>query len=316
MKLLFVMDPLPAIDVGGDTTLAFMVEAHRRTHAVWHCEPRDLALEHERAIARARPATVRIIPGDHYTLGEPSIVPLEDCDAVFIRKDPPFDATYFMATLLCEQARGKTLFVNDPRALREANEKLLVLRFPELTPPTIVTSDRARIRAFAAEQHHSIVVKPLDGRGGEGVFVLRSGDQNANAILEVVTDFGKRWALAQRYLPEVREGDKRILLLGGQPLGAVLRVPREDDARANLHVGGRAERTSLTPRDREICARIGPTLALMGLHFVGIDVIGPWLTEINVTSPTGLREIDALEGVTLERDVIDWVERAAAAAKG
>lgn len=307
MKLLFVMDPFEALDLDGDTTLAFLDEAARRGHETWACTSARLSLEHDRAVARARRAVVRLDRREARAEGEARAIGLHECDAVFLREDPPFDPDYLLATLLCEAARGRT-FVNDPRGLREANEKLFALRFPEMTPPTIVTADMARIRAFVAEQGGAVVVKPLEGKGGEGVFVLREGDLNANAIVEAATAFGRRHALAQRYLPEARAGDKRILLLDGEPIGAVLRVPRPDDLRANLHVGGRPERTSLTARDRAICARLAPALVEWGLTFAGIDVIGEWLIEINVTSPTGLRQIDALEGGRLAARVIDRIE--------
>jgi len=292
MKFLFVMDPPERLDRDGDTTLAFIDEATRRGHEALTCQPGDLWADGGRAMARSG-----------------ADVPLDGLDAVFLRKDPPYDVAYHLHTLLCELARGGTVFVNDPRGLRECHEKLFTLRFADLMPPTLVTADMGRLRAFLREQGGEMILKPLEGAGGAGVLHVREADRNAGALIELLTDHGRRWAMAQRYVPEARAGDKRIVLLDGRPIGAVLRVPRGDETRANLHVGGRAERTELTARDREICARVGPALSALGLVFVGLDVLGPWLTEINVTSPTGIRQIDALDGVRLEADVIDWVER-------
>jgi glutathione synthase len=289
------MDPPERLDCDGDTTLAFIDEATRRGHEALVCQPGDLWADGP----RARAATGG---------GE---VALDEIDAVFLRKDPPYDPAYHLHTLLCELARGGTVFVNDPRGLRECHEKLFALRFADLMPPTIVTSNMPRLRSFLRDQGGEMILKPLEGAGGAGVLHVRENDRNAGALIELLTDNGRRWAMAQRYVPEARGGDKRIILLDGRPIGAVLRVPRADETRANLHVGGRAERTELTPRDHEICARLGPELSALGLVFVGIDVLGPFLTEINVTSPTGLRQIAALEGRHLEADVVDWVERRA-----
>jgi glutathione synthase len=229
-----------------------------------------------------------------------------------MRKDPPYDLDYYFATLLLERARGQTLIVNDPRGLREANEKLYSLHFPDLIPTTVVTRDAARLRAFLGEQGGEIVVKPLDGCGGRGVFYLHEGDRNIPSLLEMMTDFGRRWTIGQKYLPAARAGDKRILLLDGEPIGAVLRVPREDDLRGNLHVGGRPARTTLDERDRAICAAVAPRLRQDGLYFVGLDVIGGFLTEVNVTSPTGVQEVNALEGGQLETRIVEWLEQRAA----
>jgi glutathione synthase len=266
-------------------------------------------LEQERAIATARAVTVTA--GAPLALGAARKLWLADCDAVLMRRDPPYDLEYYLATLLLERARGQTLVMNDPRGLREANEKLYTFEFARFCAPTVVTRELSRLRQFQAEQGGEIVVKPLDGCGGRGVFHLRPGDRNIPAILETVTDFGRRWVIGQKYLPAARAGDKRILLLDGEPIGALLRVPREDDTRGNLHVGGRAERTTLTAREQEICHALAPRLQRDGLWFVGIDVIGDTLTEINVTSPTGVQEVNALEGVRLERTIVDWIERAA-----
>jgi glutathione synthase len=223
---------------------------------------------------------------------------------VLMRKDPPFDVSYLHATWILEQARGKTLLVNDPRGLRELNEHLTVLRFPELTPPTLVTRSARRLAAFQREQGGAIVVKPVDGYGGLGIFVVKDGDPNASSIYETSTGAGTRWTLAQRYLPEAAEGDKRIVLVDGEPVGAVLRVPAASEARGNLHVGGRAVKTSLDVHDRRIIDAVAPTLRAYGQVLVGLDVIGGKLTEINITSPTGVRHIAALDGRDVGGDVL------------
>ena len=309
MKLLFVMDPMARLQIAGDSTFAMMLAAQERRHEIWFCEPRHLGLEHDEPIARAWPVTVRRVVGDHYLLGPQATVHLGSCHAVFMRKDPPIDLDYYFATLLLERARGKTLLINDPRGLREHNEKLAILDYPTLTPPTIVTREAPRLRSFLAEQGGEMVVKPLDASGGFGVFHVRQGDTNTGAILEQATNLGRRWTMAQRYLPEVRHGDKRILLVDGEPLCSVLRVPAPDDARGNLHVGARAMPTKIGPRDQEIVNAVGPKLKEAGHFFVGLDVIGDYLTEINVTSPTGIMEANALYNAAYEVMVIEALER-------
>jgi len=309
MKLLFVMDPLARLQIAGDTTFAIMLAAQARGHEIWFCEPRHLSLEHADAVARAWPVTVRRVVGDHYLLGPQATVPLASCNAVFMRKDPPFDLDYYFATLMLERARGRTLIVNDPRGLREQNEKLAVLEFPELCPPTIVTRETNRLRSFLAEQEGEMVVKPLDASGGYGVFHVRRGDPNTGAILEQSTNLGRRWIMAQKYLPEVRRGDKRILLVDGVPLCAVLRVPAPDDARGNLHVGAKPMATKLDDRDQAIVRALGPWLRERGHFFVGLDVIGGWLTEVNVTSPTGILEANVLYDDTYEVKVMELLEQ-------
>jgi glutathione synthase len=313
MRFLFVMDPLARIQIAGDTTFAVMLEAQGRGHEIWSCEPRHLQLEHERAFAAARPTTVRRVAGDHYLLGPQAHQPLDGFDAVFMRKDPPFDLDYFFATLLLERARGRTLLINDPRALREWNEKLAVLRFPQLTPPLVVTREASRLRTFLAEHGGEMVIKPLDASGGFGVFHVRHGDPNTGSILEQATNLGRRWTVAQRYLPEVRQGDKRILLVDGEPLCAVLRVPAPDEARGNLHVGAKPVATTLDDRDRAIIDTLAPQLREAGLFLVGLDVIGGFLTEINVTSPTGILEANALYGQRFEAQLVDRIEAKVAA---
>jgi glutathione synthase len=309
MKFLFVMDPMARLQIAGDSTFAIMLAAQARNHEIWFCEPRHLSLEHDAAVARAWPVTVRRVAGDHYLLGPQATVPLRSCQAVFMRKDPPFDLDYYFATLLLERARGETLIINDPRGLREQNEKLAVLEYPDLCPPTIVTREAARLRSFLAEQGGEMVVKPLDASGGFGVFHVRRGDPNTGAILEQATNLGRRWTMAQRYLPEVRQGDKRILLIDGEPLCAVLRVPAPDDARGNLHVGAKPMAATLGDRDMAIVTAVGPRLRDCGHFFVGLDVIGGWLTEVNVTSPTGILEANALYGQSYENTVVERLEQ-------
>jgi glutathione synthase len=314
VRILFIVDPLDRLELAGDTSFALMLEASRRDHEVWTCQIDHLGLEHDDPVADAQLTLVRAAAraDDAFSVEDRTPIPLDAFDVVMMRKDPPVDVAYLHATWILEQARGKTLLVNDPRGLRELNEHLAVLRFPELTPPTIVTRSARRLAAFLREQGGAIVVKPVDGYGGLGIFVVRDGDPNTSSIFETSTAGGARWTMAQRYLPEVAAGDKRIVLVAGEPVGAVLRVPAHNDARSNLHVGGRPVRTELDDDDRAIIRAIAPTLAEHGQIFVGIDVIGGRLTEINVTSPTGIRHIEELERRNVSAAVIDRIERQAA----
>ena len=300
--------PPQTIDVSADTTFALMLEAQNRGHRILYIDPADLAIWDKRARALVRPVTLRRDPGRPVDLGEPEWVFLDDAvDVAFQRVDPPVDAEYIYATqilTLCE----KTQVYNRPEAILSSNEKLYTLHFPELMPDTIVSRDATQILEFMDKMGGEAVVKPLDGRGGEGIFHVHLKDRNLNSILEQSTRFGSRRTMAQRFLPEVRDGDKRILLLEGELLGAVLRVPAESEIRANLHVGGRAARGEIDARDREIIERIGPRLREDGFFFVGIDVIGGFLTEVNVTSPTGIQEMGRLDGQHYEATVIDRVE--------
>jgi glutathione synthase len=310
MRILVIMDPIERINPEGDTTLVLVEEMHRRGFAVEVCGAEDLELERGEAAAVVSTVTAvdrAAFPCIRCEGGQWR--PLAGYDAILMRKDPPFDQDYYFYTLILEQARGKTLLVNDPRGLREANEKLYIFNFPSLIPPTRVTRSQVRLRDFLEQQGGQMIVKPLDQCGGGGIFHVRSEDRNTNSILETVSENQTRLVMAQAYLPKVREGDKRILLLDGEPIGCVLRVPREDETRSNLHVGGTAAHTALDARDKEIVATIAPKLRADGLYFVGIDVIGGMLTEVNVTSPTGIQEIDRLEGVRLESLVIDWLEK-------
>ena len=313
MRFLYVMDPLSRVLVDQDTTFAFMLEGQRCGHEQHVCGGEDLFVE--RAVPHARTRHAQVRRADvHYTLGEERTVALDWFDVVFMRKDPPFDMTYFFATQILDLVdRRRTLVVNDPRGLREANEKLYALRFPTIIPESLVSADADRLKAFMAALGGEMIVKPLDGCGGAGVFHLHRDDRNLNSILELSTANGTRLVMAQRYLPAVRtSGDKRLIVLAGEPLGAIARIPQEDEHRGNIHVGGRVERAEVDARDREICRRLAPRLAADGLWFVGLDVIGGLVTEVNVTSPTGVQEIDRLDGACLEARVLDWVEARAA----
>ncbi len=317
MRILFIVDPLERLALAGDTSYALMLEASRRDHEVWTCQIDHLGLEHDDPVADAQLTLVRPATraDDAFSLEDRTPIPLEAFDLVMMRKDPPVDVAYLHATWILEQARGKTLLVNDPRGLRELNEHLAVLRFPDLTPPTVVTRSARRLASFLREQGGAIVVKPIDGFGGLGVFVVREGDPNTSSIFESSTAAGTRWTMAQKYLPEVVHGDKRIVLVGGEPVGAVLRVPAVDDARSNLHVGGRPVRTEIDDDDRAIIRAVAPVLAEHGQIFVGLDVIGGRLTEVNITSPTGIRHIEELERRNVAGLVWDRLEERAAARK-
>lgn len=314
LRIGFVMDPLPRIAIDKDTTFTFMLEAQARGHEIAYLDPARLAIEGGTPEALVQPVEVRRRTGDHFTLETARRERLDALDVVFLRKDPPFDMAFFFDTHVASLVdRRRTLVVNDPRGLREANEKLYALRFPGVVPDSLVACEIRRLKEFLAAMGGEMIVKPLDGCGGAGVFHVHERDRNLNAILEFATADGSRRVMAQRYIPEVRGGDKRIILVDGEPQGAVLRVPSEEEHRSNLHVGGAARRADLTPRDLEICRAVAPRLREDGLVFVGLDVIGDWLTEVNVTSPTGVQEIDALSGTDIAARMIDWVERHAAA---
>jgi len=301
------MDPIETINIDADSTFALALEAQRRGHTLHHYLPRQLTLKDGRLTARARPLELRRERGRHFTLGAPETLELAQMDVILMRQDPPFDMAYITATHLLEHVRDDVLVVNDPVSVRNAPEKLFATHFPGLMPPTLISSDHDAIMAFRRE-HGEIIVKPLFGNGGAGVFRLGPADENLNALLELFTQIYREPIIVQRYLPEIRQGDKRIILVDGKPVGGVLRVPPAGEARANLHVGGKAVKTVLTAREHEICAAIGPTLKEQGLVFVGIDVIGDYLTEINVTSPTGIQEINRLDGVALETKLWDAIE--------
>jgi glutathione synthase len=315
LTLAFVMDPPQLMNPDADTTFAFMLEAQTRGHRVLYVDPADLGVDHDRVRARVTPITLRRAPGDCFELGASRLAYLDDeVDVTFQRKDPPVDTDYVVSTQILSLCR-RSLVLNRPEGILVANEKLYALHFSDLMAETIVTRHIAELREFMDKLGGEMVVKPLDGRGGEGIFHVSASDRNQASILEQSTRFGTRRVMAQRFLSEVARGDKRILLLEGEPLGALLRIPSERELRANLHVGGRAERTSVGPEDRRIVDRLAPRLRADGLFFVGIDVIGGRLTEINVTSPTGIQEMGRLDGVRYEPRVLDRVEAMAAAGR-
>ena len=308
MRFVFLMDTLDRVSPDKDTTFAFIEAAQQAGHESLHCLPTDLGVRKGKVFAMVR--GVRTAPQEPRIslVGERREIALDAVDAVFIRKDPPFDQAYLYATLLLENARGGPLIVNDPRGLRDANEKLYAMHFPKWTPATLVTADRDVIFTFVKEVGGNAVIKPLDGAGGTGVMMLREGDKNNRAIVDMLTSEGQRVAMVQEFLPSVQKGDKRILLLAGEPLGAIMRIARGDDIRSNIHVGGRVEPCDITDAERALIADIAPRLAADGLYFVGLDVIGERLTEVNVTSPTGIQELGRFTSSKPADRVIAWVE--------
>jgi len=302
------MDPIEKIDIGGDSTFALALEAQARGHTLLYYGPRDLTFRDGAVSAVVRPLQVRATKGDHFTLGEAERLDLSRTDVVLMRQDPPFDMAYITATHILERIHPKTLVVNDPAHVRNAPEKLFVTEFKGLMPPTLITSDRAEIASFRAE-HKDIILKPLYGNGGAGVFRVKADDENLGALLEMFTAFYREPVIVQRYVPEVRQGDKRIILVDGEFAGAINRVPAAGEARSNMHVGGRPEATTLTPREKDICNALAPELKRRGLIFTGIDVIGNYLTEINVTSPTGIHEVKRFGGADIAALVWDAIEK-------
>ena len=306
------MDPIERIKIAGDSTFALALEAQRRGHRLLYYTPERLSLNGARVVAMAQPLTVRDVQGEHATLGAAAQVDLAEVDVVLLRQDPPFDLAYITTTHLLERIHPRTLVVNDPRAVRDAPEKMFVMDFHELMPPTLISRDRSAIEAFRTE-HGEVVMKPLYGAGGAAVFKVGVKDANFGSLFDLFSvTFREPWVI-QKFLPMVTKGDKRIILVDGEALGAVNRVPASDDIRSNMVRGGAAAETELTPREREICARIGPELCKRGLLFVGIDVIDGHLTEINVTSPTGIRAIKRLGGPDLAAAIWDAIEAKRAA---
>jgi len=302
------MDPIEKIDIAGDSTFAMALEAQNRGHSLIYYGPRDLTFRDGKVTARTRPLSVRAVKGDHFTLGEARVFDLSGADVVLMRQDPPFDMAYITATHVLEHIHPKTLVVNDPGHVRNAPEKIFVTQFRDLMPPTLITSDRREIDSFRAE-HKDIILKPLYGNGGAGVFRVKPDDENLGALLEMFTQFYREPVIVQRYLPEVRKGDKRIILVDGEFAGAINRVPAAGEARSNMHVGGRPEATTLSKRERDICTALGPELKKRGLIFTGIDVIGDYLTEINVTSPTGIQEVRRFGGPDIAKLIWEAIER-------
>lgn len=308
LRVAVQMDPIEHIKIAGDSTFALMLEAQARGHELFVYGAEQLSLRDNRLSARVRPVQVRDEAGNHCTLGEEFRTEMTAFDVVLMRQDPPFDLAYITASHLLERIHPKVLVVNDPFHVRNAPEKILVTEFPDLMPPTLISRDRAEIEAFRAE-HGDIVMKPLYGNGGAGVFKVARDDMNFNGFMDHFSQSAREPWMIQRFLPKVHEGDKRIILVDGEALGGVNRVPAPGDIRSNLVRGGAAKATDLTPREREICDRIGPLLKERGLIFVGIDVIDGNLTEINVTSPTGIRAIKRLGGPDLAVAIWDAIER-------
>ncbi len=301
------MDPLETIDPSADSTLALARAAQKRGHKLFHYLATSLTLRITEVLARTRPFEIEMDKDPIFRIGDEALSSLKSMDVILMRQDPPFDMAYITATHILEHLQPRTLIVNDPAAVRNAPEKLLVTHFPEVMPPTLITSDALAAQDFRAE-HEDVIVKPLFGNGGASVFHIRPGDENFNVLLETLLGASHEPLIIQRYLPEVRNGDKRILLVDGSPVGAINRVPMEGEVRANMHVGATPKPTTLTSRDQDICELIGPKLKAEGLLFVGIDVIGDYLTEINVTSPTGIQEYERFTGVDLSHRLWDVIE--------
>lgn len=312
MRFLFVMDPAETMTSDKDTTFAFLRGARALGHDSWHCLPQQVSLRGADGFATARSIVVSDA-APHVALGAPERLELAALDAIFIRKDPPFDAAYLYLTQQLDRVKDRVLVVNDPRGIRDANEKLFAFNFQEHTPRSLVSASPKEILEFVHELGGNAVLKPLDGAGGSGVVTLTLTDRNARSLVDVWTHEGKRLAIVQEYQPAVRIGDKRVLLLDGRPLGAILRVPREDDVRANIHAGGSVKPTALTPAEAAVVSAVGPRLVAHGLYFVGLDLIGEKLIEVNVTSPTGIQELARFLGRPVEQDVIRWVEAKASA---
>ena len=317
MKLAFIIDRLSLLDPTHDTSVAIMEAAQLLGHEVWVTEIHQLSVINGKACASLQQLTltpVELLEGrwvaapDWYQVSEPVVRNLEEMDAVLMRKDPPVNVRYLYVTYILDLIDpAKTLVINSPQGLRNANEKMYTFQFLSVMPATMVSQDKALIRQFV-EKHQQAVLKPLGGKAGEGILFLEPGDRNFNSMIEVSTQQGQEPVMVQRFLPEAKDGDKRIILLNGEPIGAVNRIPTGQEFRGNMAVGGRVAKTEITDREQQICAIVGPKLVQDGLYLVGIDVIGGYLTEVNVTSPTGIREIDRLEGVNLGKTVIQWLE--------
>lgn len=307
MKIAFQMDPIMGVDINADSSFRLAEEAQARGHELFYYSPDQLAYQEGRITARGHDMVVQRVAGTPATLGELSEVDLADFDVVWLRQDPPFDMHYITATHLLDRLKGEALVVNDPFWVRNYPEKLLVLDFPDLTPPTTIARDLDTIKAFKAK-HGDVILKPLYGNGGAGVFRLDANDRNLSSLHELFTGFSREPLIVQKFLPDVSNGDKRVILVDGEPVGAINRVPAAGETRSNMHVGGRPEKVGLTERDLEICAAIGPLLKERGQIFVGIDVIGDYLTEINVTSPTGIQELERFDDVNIAEKVWEAIE--------
>ena len=307
LKVAFQMDPIGPIDINADSTFRIAEEAQARGHELFYYTPDQLAYQQGRVTAKGWPLTVRREVGNHFTLGEFQEIDLSTQDVVWLRQDPPFDMGYITTTHILEMIHPETLVVNDPKWVRNYPEKLLVLQFPDLTPPTTIARDLDTLRAFK-EEHGDIILKPLYGNGGAGVFRLDPNDRNFSSLYELFVGINREPLIAQKFLPDVSRGDKRVILVDGEPVGAINRVPAKGETRSNMHVGGRPEKVALDDRDLEICAAIGPLLREKGQIFVGIDVIGGNLTEINVTSPTGIQELERFDGINVAEKIWEAIE--------
>ncbi|WP_306154763.1 glutathione synthase [Roseovarius sp. MMSF_3281] len=307
MKIAFQMDPIGPIDINADSTFRIAEEAQARGHELFYYTPDRLSYVEGRVMARGWPLQVQRVEGNHFELGDEETVDLSQVDVVWLRQDPPFDMFYITTTHLLQRLTPGTLVVNDPFWVRNYPEKLLILDFPDLMPPTAIARDLETIRAFKAA-HGDVILKPLYGNGGAGVFHLPEADRNLSALHELFTGFSREPLIVQKYLPEIKKGDKRVILVDGEPVGAINRIPGQGETRSNMHVGGRPEKVDLTPRDREICEAIGPLLREKGQIFVGIDVIGDYLTEINVTSPTGIQELERFDGINVAAKIWEAIE--------
>ena len=308
LKVAVQMDPVEGIDIKGDSSFAIMLEAQNRGHEIFYYTPDNMSLDRDRLIATGQTLELRDVEGNHFTASEPHQQDLSEMDVVLLRQDPPFDMNYITSTHLLERIHPKTLVVNNPAEVRNAPEKIFVLDFQDLTPPTMITRSLDEVKRFRRE-FKNIIVKPLYGNGGAGVFLMKDGDTNLGALIELFQGAFREPFIVQQYLPDVRKGDKRIILVDGEIAGAINRVPAEDETRSNMHVGGKPTPVDITDREREICARIGPELKKRGLIFTGIDVIGDYLTEINVTSPTGIREVKSFGGNDISAMIWNVVEK-------
>lgn len=307
LKVAIQMDPIGPIDIDADSTFRIAEEAQARGHSLFYYTPDQISYRAGRVMARGWPLTVQRKKGDHFRLGDLQDVDLSEYDVVWLRQDPPFDMSYITTTHLLDMIHPQTLVVNDPFWVRNYPEKLLVLSFPDLTPPTMIARDLETLKEFRAE-HGDVILKPLYGNGGAGVFKLQQADANLASLHELFSAMNREPLIIQKFLPAVSNGDKRVILVDGEPVGAINRVPAAGETRSNMHVGGRPEKVELTERDHEICAAIGPSLKEKGQIFVGIDVIGDWLTEINVTSPTGIQELERFDGTNVAEKIWQAIE--------
>lgn len=307
LKIAFQMDPIGSVDIDADSSFRLAEEAQARGHDLFHYTPDDLSFDRGHVQARGNAMTLQRVKGDHVAFGPTELRDLSDFDVVWLRQDPPFDMGYITTTHLLDLVADDTLVVNNPFWVRNAPEKLLVLQFPDLIPPTMIARDLETLKSFKAE-HGDIILKPLYGNGGAGVFRLTEDDKNLGSLHELFTGINREPLIAQQFLPQVSAGDKRIILVDGDPVGAINRVPQKGEVRSNMHVGGRPEKSDLTERELEICAAIGPTLREKGQIFVGIDVIGDYLTEINLTSPTGIQELERFDGENIAAKIWEAIE--------